>query len=115
VASAYEDWSRAGWRAHLPGVQDVPAFVARLGDATIPGLAAATAERVPAQLALAIDGERITHAELDTGAARVAGWLAARVDPGERILLAARSSPGFVRCYLGALRAGAVVVLANPG
>jgi acyl-CoA synthetase (AMP-forming)/AMP-acid ligase II len=30
------------------------------------------------------------------------------------VLLAARSSLGFVRCYLGALRAGAVVVLANP-
>ena len=31
------------------------------------------------------------------------------------MLLAARSSLGFARCYLGALRAGAVVVLANPG
>jgi acyl-CoA synthetase (AMP-forming)/AMP-acid ligase II len=31
------------------------------------------------------------------------------------VLLAAGSSIGFVRCYLGALRAGAVVVLANPG
>ncbi len=31
------------------------------------------------------------------------------------MLLAAGSSLGFVRCYLGALRAGAVVVLANPG
>ena len=31
------------------------------------------------------------------------------------MLLAAASSPGFLRCYLGALRAGAVVVLANPG
>jgi acyl-CoA synthetase (AMP-forming)/AMP-acid ligase II len=89
--------------------------VAGLGDATIPGLAAASADRVPGRVALAIDGERMTHAGLDTGAARVAGWLAARLDPGERVLLAARSSPGFVRCYLGALRAGAVVVLANPG
>ena len=31
------------------------------------------------------------------------------------MLLAAASSPGFLLCYLGALRAGAVVVLANPG
>jgi len=37
------------------------------------------------------------------------------VRPGDRVLLAAASSIGFVRCYLGALRAGAVVVLANPG
>jgi acyl-CoA synthetase (AMP-forming)/AMP-acid ligase II len=89
--------------------------VAVLGDATIPGLAAASADRVPDRVALAIDGQQITHAELDAGAARVAAWLAARLGPGDRVLLAARSSLGFARCYLGALRAGAVVVLANPG
>jgi acyl-CoA synthetase (AMP-forming)/AMP-acid ligase II len=111
----YEEWSRAGWAAHLPGVADIPAHVAGLGEATIPGLAAASAGRVPDRIALAIDGQQITHAELDAGAARVAAWLAARLDPGDRVLLAARSSLGFARCYLGALRAGAVVVLANPG
>ena len=31
------------------------------------------------------------------------------------MLLAAGPGPGFLRCYLGALRAGAVVVLASPG
>jgi len=113
--TGYEEWSRAGWAAHLPGVADIPAHVAGLGEATIPGLAAASADRVPDRVALEIDGELITHAELDAGAARVAGWLAARLDPGDRVLLAARSSVGFVRCYLGALRAGAVVVLASPG
>jgi acyl-CoA synthetase (AMP-forming)/AMP-acid ligase II len=113
--TGYEEWSRAGWAAHLPGVADIPAHVAALGAATIPGLAAASADRVPDRVALAIDGEQVTHAELDAGAARVAAWLAARLDPGDRVLLAARSSLGFVRCYLGALRAGAVVVLANPG
>ena len=111
----YEEWSRAGWAAHLPGVADVPAHVASLGEATIPGLAAASADRVPDRVALEIDGEQGTHAELDAGAARVAAWLTARLGPGDRVLLAARSSLGFVRCYLGALRAGAVVVLANPG
>ena len=45
----------------------------------------------------------------------MAAWLARRVRPGDRVLLAAGASIGFVRCYLGALRAGAVVVLANPG
>ncbi|HYB48079.1 MAG TPA: AMP-binding protein [Streptosporangiaceae bacterium] len=35
--------------------------------------------------------------------------------PGDRVLLAAAASVGFVRCYLGALRSGAVVVVANPG
>ena len=112
--TGYEEWSRAGWAAHLPGVTDIPAYVASLGEATIPGLAAASADRVPDRIALSIDGEQITHAALNAQAARIAAWLAARVDPGDRVLLAARSSPGFVRCYLGALRAGAVVVLANP-
>src|SRR5499427_6493832 len=113
--TGYEGWSRAGWAAHLPGVADIPAYVAGLGGATIPGLAAASADRVPDRIALSIDGEQITHAALNAGAARVAAWLAARLGPGDRVLLAARSSLGFVRCYMGALRAGAVVVLANPG
>ena len=95
--TGYEEWSRAGWAAHLPGVADIPAHVAGLGEATIPGLAAASADRVPDRVALEIDGEHITHAELDAGAARVAGWLAARLGPGDRVLLAARSGLGFVR------------------
>src|SRR5215467_14334976 len=113
--SVYETWSRAGWRAHLPGFGDIGAYVAGLGEATIHGLAAASADRVPDRVALDVDGEEVTHATLDDGAARVAGWLSARLAPGDRVLIAARSSPGFVRCYLGALRAGAAVVLANPG
>ena len=113
--SASEGWSRAGWRAHLPGAGDLPAYVRRLGEATIPELAAASAGRVPGRVAVTVDGEPITHAELDAGAALVAGWLAPRLRPGDRVLLAARSGLGFLRCYLGSLRAGAVVVLANPG
>lgn len=45
-----------------------------LGEATIPELAAASADRVPGQVAVTIDGEPVTHAELDAGAARVAGF-----------------------------------------
>ena len=112
--TGYAEWSRAGWAAHVPGVTDIPAHVASLGEATIPGLAAASADRVPDRVALAIDGEQITHAALNAQAAQVATWLAAQIDPGDRVLLAARSSVGFVRCYLGALRAGGTVVLANP-
>jgi acyl-CoA synthetase (AMP-forming)/AMP-acid ligase II len=113
--TGYEEWSRAGWAAHLPGIPDIPALVAGLGEATIPGLAAASADRVPDRIALSIDGEQVTHAALNAEAAQVAAWLAARTRPGDRVLLAARSSLGFVRCYLGALRAGTVAVLANPG
>ncbi|HEY6276421.1 MAG TPA: AMP-binding protein [Streptosporangiaceae bacterium] len=112
--SIAEDWSRAGWRAHVPGA-DVPGYAGRLGEATIPELAAASADRFPRRVALTIDGEPVTHEELDAGAARAAAWLARRLQPGDRILLAAGPSLGFLRWYLGSLRAGAVVVLANPG
>jgi len=113
--TAGEEWSRAGWRAHLPGTGDVPAYLDRLGEATIPELAAASAGRVPDRVALTIDGTPVSHGELDAGAAQVAGWLAQRLQPGDRVLLAAGPGLGFLRCYLGSLRAGAVVVLANPG
>jgi acyl-CoA synthetase (AMP-forming)/AMP-acid ligase II len=111
------EWSRAGWRAHLPGVGDPDeqaGLVERLGAATIPDLAAESARRFPHRVAVSVDGVPLTHAELDASAGQVAAWLAARISPGDRVLLAAGASPGFLRCYLGALRAGAVVVLANP-
>jgi acyl-CoA synthetase (AMP-forming)/AMP-acid ligase II len=98
-----------------PADGDLDALVERLGAATIPELAAASARRVPGRAAVMIDGQPVTHAELDAGAGQVAAWLAQRLEPGDRVLLAAGSSPGFLRCYLGALQAGAVVVLANPG
>ncbi len=109
-----EEWSRAGWRVHLPGVSDPGALAGRLGDETIPALAAESAQRSGDRLAVAVDGEAVTHAGLDADAARVAGWLTGRIDVGDRVLLAAGTSLGFLRYYLGALRAGAVVVLANP-
>jgi acyl-CoA synthetase (AMP-forming)/AMP-acid ligase II len=113
--SGYQDWCLDGWRTHLPGVTDVPAHVARLGAESLPALAAAAASAGPDRVAVTVDSEPITHAELDEASGRVAAWLSRRVRPGDRVLLAAGSSIGFVRCYLGALRAGAVVVLANPG
>jgi len=113
--SGYQDWCLDGWRTHLPGVTDVPGHVARLGGESLPALAAAAASARPDRVAVTVDGEPVTHAELDEASGRVAAWLARRVRPGDRVLLAAGSSLGFVRCYLGALRAGAVVVLANPG
>jgi non-ribosomal peptide synthetase component E (peptide arylation enzyme) len=99
-------WSRAGGRIHGdPGA----------GAATIPELAARSAQRVPDQVAVSVDGKQITHGQLDAEARQAAGWLAARLDRGERMLLAAGTSLGFLRWYLGALRAGVVVVLTDPG
>ena len=126
-------WSRAGWRIHgdttaagavdESGASDGPGCADRPGDgdwpgsgaATIPELAARSAQRVPDLVAVSADGEKITHGQLDAEARQAAGWLAARLDRGERMLLAAGTSLGFLRWYLGALRAGVVVVLANPG
>ena len=89
MPTCYEDWSHEGWQAHLPGRDDVRGYAAGLGDQTIPELAAAAADRVPDRIAFTADGEPVTHAELDAAAGRVAAWLAARVAPGDRVLLAA--------------------------
>ena len=40
----YEGWSVAGWRTHLPGVADVRAFAASLGEETIPAAVAGAAD-----------------------------------------------------------------------
>jgi acyl-CoA synthetase (AMP-forming)/AMP-acid ligase II len=113
------EWSRAGWRTHLglPAADAgrLDALIDELGAATIVDLAAESARRFPDRVAVTVDGEPVTHAGLAAGASEVAAWLAARTEPGDRVLLAAGSSLGFLRCYLGALRAGTVVVLANPG
>ena len=97
------------------GERDGPGGGDRAGAATIPELAARSAQRVPDQVAVSVDGQPVTHGQLDAEARQAAGWLAARLDRGERMLLAAGTSLGFLRWYLGALRAGVVVVLANPG
>lgn len=113
------EWSRAGWRAHLglpaPDNGRLDPLVERLGATTLPDLAAESARRFPDRVAVTVDGEAITHGGLDAAAGQAAAWLAARTEPGDRVLLAAGSSLDFLRCYLGALRAGTVVVLANPG
>ena len=109
-------WSSAGWRVHRaaavsdgPGPRDSP------GAATIPELATRSAQRVPYRVAVSVDGQPVTHGQLDAEAKQTAGWLAGRLGRGERMLLAAGTSLGFLRWYLGALRAGVIVVLANPG
>jgi len=107
---SYRDWSRAGWRTHAPGLD-----LASLADSTMLGLAAEAAARFPDRVAVSVDGESLSHGALLDASARVAGFLSSRIAPGDRVLLVAGSSLGFVRCYLGALRARAVVVLANPG
>jgi acyl-coenzyme A synthetase/AMP-(fatty) acid ligase len=56
-----------------------------------------------------------THGEVHSGAARMAGLLSARgAVPGDRIAIALPVSIEFVWAFLGAVRLGAVAVLADP-
>jgi acyl-CoA synthetase (AMP-forming)/AMP-acid ligase II len=110
----WADWSRGGWRRHLPDVADPHRFAHDLGSATIHGLAHATAASTPDRPAIRIGETELTHGAVDEMAARAAGWLASRVQPGDRVLIAAPVSVAWLAAYLGALRAGAVAVLANP-
>jgi acyl-CoA synthetase (AMP-forming)/AMP-acid ligase II len=105
-------WSSDGWRTHS---ETAAGGGMPTAEGSIPALAAAVASAGPDKVAVSVDGEPVTHGQLDAAAARIAGWLRRRgIAPGDRVLLVAGSSLGFVRCYLGALRAGAAVVLANP-
>lgn len=105
-------WSKAGWRTHVPEADED--FVHSLGSASLPELAERSARRFPDRIAVRVDDESITHGELSRRSAQIAAALAERIKPGDRVLLVGQSSVDFVLGYLGALRAGAVVVLANP-
>jgi hypothetical protein len=68
--SGYRAWCLDAWRTHQPGVTDVPGCVARLGGESVPALAAAAGWRGPVRVAVTVDGEPPTHAELDEASAR---------------------------------------------
>ena len=104
-------WSHAAWARHADG-RPAPALtdIRR----TLPACAWDTAARYPDKRALSIDGDSLTFAQLRDHAAVVAGWLRGRVALGERILLVAQPAAEWAQVYLGALTAGAAVVLANP-
>ena len=105
---SWEEWSRASWRRHL-GERPLPDLTGTLASA-----AWEAAARHPSKLAVSIDGHSLTFAELTAGAVEAAGWLQTLTGRGDRVLLAAPTSPDWVQLYLGALAAGRVVVLANP-
>ena len=109
-----ETWSHQGWRSHLPESLNPGALAQQYGAQTIPALAAESARRSPDKIAIATDEGKVTHGELDAAAGQVSAWLAGRIHPGDRVLMVAGTSLAFLRAYLGAMRAGAVVVLANP-
>jgi acyl-CoA synthetase (AMP-forming)/AMP-acid ligase II len=99
----WESWSKQGWRTHAGST--VPS-----SDATLPELALLSAQARPDRVAVEIDGVSLTHGELSRASAAVG----AEVRIGDRVLLAGPSTVDFAVAYLGILRAGGVVVLANP-
>jgi fatty-acyl-CoA synthase len=73
-----------------------------------------TARRHPRRLALADGVERVTFAELDEQANRVANALVSRgVGQGDNVALLSRNSLDFVRTIFGVARVGAVLVPIN--
>ncbi|MGF1471140.1 MAG: class I adenylate-forming enzyme family protein [Rubrobacteraceae bacterium] len=104
------------WELHLGREVDAGSLRAELAEGTLPRAFHRVAGRVADEVALTIDGETVTHGELDRRAARLGGWLEERgVGSGRRVVLCGNNSVEFLVAYLGILRAGAVVVPAGAG
>ncbi|MFJ6710717.1 AMP-binding protein [Streptomyces sp. NPDC091265] len=70
-----------------------------------------SARAVPERTAVVPGVKRLTYAELDAAACRVAGLLHSRgVGPGDKVALSCPNLPWFPIVYYGILKAGAVVV-----
>ena len=100
---------RAVWPRRLPA-QIPPARTTLWDNLDI------TRRRYPDKDALRFFGSRKSFAQLHQDCEALAGWLRERagVQPGDRVLLALQNSPQYVTAYYAVLRAGAVVVAANP-
>src|SRR6516225_1994524 len=73
-----------------------------------------SARTVPDRDAVACGPARLTYAELDAAASRVAAGLAARgIGPGDQVALSCPNLPYFPIAYYGILKAGATVVPLN--
>ncbi|MCX2180666.1 long-chain fatty acid--CoA ligase [Streptomyces sp. SKN60] len=73
-----------------------------------------SARAVPDRTAVVLGEQRLSYAELDTEARRVAGLLRARgIRPGDKVALSCPNLPWFPIVYYGILKAGAVVVPLN--
>ncbi|MFE3293716.1 long-chain fatty acid--CoA ligase [Rhodococcus sp. NPDC059234] len=73
-----------------------------------------SARRYPDRDAIVLGDERMTYAELNAEADRVANLLVARgIEPGDRVAMSLPNLPQFPIVYYGILKAGAVVVPLN--
>lgn len=79
------------------------------GEQTIPGHISHWAAQRPDHVALLMDDQRFTYAELDDVHRRVAGWMTAHgVSRGQRVALYLGNSVEFTIAFLALLRLGAV-------
>jgi long-chain acyl-CoA synthetase len=82
---------------------------------TLPALLARSAATHPDAPAILFYGRALSYRELDDLATRFAAALVAEgVAPGDRVAIILPNVPQAVIGYYGALRAGAIVMLANP-
>ena len=82
---------------------------------TIPRLLAAAVDRDPDGIWLRTDEQQLTFGEAAARVAAAADRLrAARVGPGDRVLVTARNTAPYLLCLLGVIAAGAVAVPVNP-
>ncbi|HEX8654072.1 MAG TPA: class I adenylate-forming enzyme family protein, partial [Allosphingosinicella sp.] len=82
--------------------------------ATLPSLFDAFCALHGPTLAVIAGEERLTFAELNEEATRLARALVARgVAKGDRVAIAMRNCPAWIVCYMAALKAGAIATLIN--
>lgn len=82
---------------------------------TLATLLTDAAARSPRRPALAVEGRRLSYAQVDELASRAAGALRERgVGPGDLVAFVLPNVPASVAAYHGALRLGATVVPLNP-
>ncbi|HMQ24561.1 MAG TPA: AMP-binding protein [Acidimicrobiales bacterium] len=74
---------------------------------------AEAAARDPGRVAVAAPDGTATFAELDRMVAALAGWVATRTAPGDRVAVVADNALAYVVAYYGVPRAGRVVTLVN--
>ncbi|RYE38685.1 MAG: long-chain fatty acid--CoA ligase, partial [Hyphomicrobiales bacterium] len=73
-----------------------------------------SARRYPTRPALVLGDTRLTYAQVDAAANRVANLLVERgIQPGDKVALSCPNLPWFPIIYYGVLKAGAVVVPLN--
>jgi long-chain acyl-CoA synthetase len=107
-----QDLSARPWLAHyepqVPAVPDIP-------DILLHELFERTATAYPDNVATIFFGQRLTYGALDEQAGRfAAGLQSLGVARGERVGLLLPNCPQFLIALYGALKAGALVVPANP-